>query len=209
MKTSTQTPDNAGHFGSKTASVAERPLTHFCSLPVSVNVNGVIVGPINVPAGLMMIDFLHEYLQLTGSRLGCGQGVCYACVVIIDKPDGTSEEVRTCITGVNFFHGKTIRTVEGHAKRNESGEVVELSLIQQKFLEHYSFQCGYCTPGFVNATTVLIERLKRHPVAKDKVEQTITKALNKHICRCTGYVRYYKAVKDLVMTMPGLTRGSA
>jgi aerobic-type carbon monoxide dehydrogenase small subunit (CoxS/CutS family) len=184
--------------------VTERPLTHFRTLPLSIKVNGEIVGPTDVPAGLMMIDYLHEYLHLTGSRLGCGQGICHACVVIVDKPDGTSEEVRTCITGANFFHGKTIRTIEGHAKRNEAGEVVELAPIQQKFLEHFSFQCGYCTPGFVNAATVLLERLKREPVTKDKVEATITAALNDHICRCTGYVRYYEAVKEVVLTTPGL-----
>ena len=195
--------------GAPAATVVERPLTHFRTLPLSVKVNGEIVGPTDVPAGLMMIDFLHEYLHLTGSRLGCGQGICHACVVIVDKPDGTSEEVRTCITGANFFHGKTIRTIEGHAKRNEAGEVVELSPIQQKFLEHFSFQCGYCTPGFVNAATVLIERLKRQPIAKDKVEQTITEALNDHICRCTGYVRYYEAVKEVVMTTPGLVKDAA
>ncbi|MCX4140620.1 (2Fe-2S)-binding protein [Paraburkholderia sp. SEWSISQ10-3 4] len=195
--------------GAPATTVVERPLTHFRTLPVSVKVNGEIVGPTDVPAGLMMIDFLHEYLHLTGSRLGCGQGICHACVVIVDKPDGTSEEVRTCITGANFFHGKTIRTIEGHAKRNEAGEVVELSPIQQKFLEHFSFQCGYCTPGFVNAATVLIERLKRQPIAKDKVEQTITEALNDHICRCTGYVRYYEAVKEVVMTTPGLVKDAA
>ncbi|CAB3701996.1 hypothetical protein LMG24238_03692 [Paraburkholderia sediminicola] len=201
---------NAGAAaGAPAAIVVERPLTHFRTLPVSVKVNGEIVGPTDVPAGLMMIDFLHEYLHLTGSRLGCGQGICHACVVIVDKPDGTSEEVRTCITGANFFHGKTIRTIEGHAKRNEAGEVVELSPIQQKFLEHFSFQCGYCTPGFVNAATVLIERLKRQPIARDKVEQTITEALNDHICRCTGYVRYYEAVKEVVMTTPGLVKDAA
>ncbi|MGQ7934527.1 (2Fe-2S)-binding protein [Paraburkholderia sp. D1E] len=195
--------------GAPGATVVERPLTHFRTLPVSVKVNGEIVGPTDVPAGLMMIDFLHEYLHLTGSRLGCGQGICHACVVIVDKPDGTSEEVRTCITGANFFHGKTIRTIEGHAKRNEAGEVIELSPIQQKFLEHFSFQCGYCTPGFVNAATVLIERLKRQPITKDQVEQTITEGLNDHICRCTGYVRYYEAVKEVVMTTPGLVKDAA
>lgn len=191
------------------AGVVERPLTHFRMLPLSIKVNGEIVGPTDVPAGLMMIDYLHEYLHLTGSRLGCGQGICHACVVIVDKPDGSSEEVRTCITGANFFHGKTIRTIEGHAKRNEAGEVIGMSPIQQKFLEHFSFQCGYCTPGFVNAATVLIERLQRQPVARDKVEATITEALNDHICRCTGYVRYYEAVKEVVLTTPGLVKETA
>ena len=190
------------------APVVERPLTQFRVQPLTLKVNGRDV-TVQVPTGLMMIDLLHEYLDLTGSRLGCGQGVCHACVVILDKPDGTSEEVRTCITGANFFDGKSIRTIEGHAQRNGQGEVVALSPIQQKFLEHFSFQCGYCTPGFVNAATVLIERLKRQPVARDQVEETITDALNDHICRCTGYVRYYEAVKDVVMTMPGLVKDAA
>jgi aerobic-type carbon monoxide dehydrogenase small subunit (CoxS/CutS family) len=174
--------------------------------PLALTINGQAVGPIAVPDGLPMVEFLHEYLNLTGSRLGCGQGICRACVVILDHPDGTSEEVRSCITGAHFFAGKKVRTVEGHAKRNDKGEVVELSPIQQKFLEHYSFQCGYCTPGFVNAATVLVERLKREPVARDKVEDTITDALNSHICRCTGYVRYYEAVKDVVLSTPGLVK---
>ncbi|MGU7784575.1 (2Fe-2S)-binding protein [Burkholderia sp. PU8-34] len=191
------------------AAPVQRPLVRFQPKPLSVSINGKSVGPMQVPEGLMMIEFLHEYAGLTGSRLGCGQGICHACVVILDKPDGTSEEVRTCITGAHFFHGRAIRTVEGHAKRNDAGEVVELSPIQQKFLEHFSFQCGYCTPGFVNAATVLIERLKREPVAKADVERTITEALDAHICRCTGYVRYYEAVKDVVLTTPGLVKDAA
>ncbi|MDN7639686.1 (2Fe-2S)-binding protein [Burkholderia cenocepacia] len=191
------------------AAAVERPLVRFQQKPLSVRINGKTVGPMQVPEGLMMIEFLHEYAGLTGSRLGCGQGICHACVVIVDQPDGTSEEMRTCITGAHFFHGRSIRTIEGHAKRNEAGEVVELSPIQHKFLEHFSFQCGYCTPGFVNAATVLIERLKREPIAKADVERTITDALDAHLCRCTGYVRYYEAVKDVVLTTPGLVKDAA
>ncbi|MBJ9693468.1 (2Fe-2S)-binding protein [Burkholderia cenocepacia] len=191
------------------AAAVERPLVRFQQKPLSVRINGKTVGPMQVPEGLMMIEFLHEYAGLTGSRLGCGQGICHACVVIVDQPDGMSEEMRTCITGAHFFHGRSIRTIEGHAKRNEAGEVVELSPIQQKFLEHFSFQCGYCTPGFVNAATVLIERLKREPIAKADVERTITDALDAHLCRCTGYVRYYEAVKDVVLTTPGLVKDAA
>ena len=95
--------------------------------PISLTINQKQYGPIEVPEGLMMIDFLHEYLDLTGSRLGCGQGICHACVAIVDHPSGTSEEVRTCITGAHFFNGKKVRTVEGHARVDEQGEVVELS----------------------------------------------------------------------------------
>ncbi|UXC35404.1 (2Fe-2S)-binding protein [Cupriavidus gilardii] len=175
---------------------------------LSLHLNGKDVGPVDVPEGLMMIDFLHEYTGLTGSRLGCGQGLCRACTVIVDKADGSSEEVRTCITGAHFFQGKKVRTVEAHAQRDDKGNVVALSPVQQKFLEHFSFQCGYCTPGFVNAATVLIERLKRQPVARAQLESTITEALNDHICRCTGYVRYYEAVRDVVLSTPGLVKDS-
>ncbi|MCT9125331.1 (2Fe-2S)-binding protein [Cupriavidus gilardii] len=175
---------------------------------LSLHLNGKDVGPVDVPEGLMMIDFLHEYTGLTGSRLGCGQGLCRACTVIVDKADGSSEEVRTCITGAHFFQGKKVRTVEAHAQRDDKGNVVALSPVQQKFLEHFSFQCGYCTPGFVNAATVLIERLKRQPVARAQLESTITEALNDHICRCTGYVRYYEAVRDVVLSTPGLVKES-
>ena len=174
--------------------------------PITLTINDKKVGPMPVPEGVMMIDFLHEYLDLTGSRLGCGQGVCHACVVILDKADGTSEEVRSCITGAHFFDGKKVRTVEGHAKLNDKGEVVALSPVQQKFLEHFSFQCGYCTPGFVNAATVLLERLKRVPVSRDQLDETITESLNAHICRCTGYVRYFEAVKDVALNTPGLVK---
>jgi aerobic-type carbon monoxide dehydrogenase small subunit (CoxS/CutS family) len=175
------------------------------AIPLKLTINGKDVGPMDVPDGLMMLDFLHEYAGLTGSRMGCGIGVCRACVVIVDHAGGRSEEVRTCITGAHFFAGKHIRTVEGHAQRNEKGEVVALSPVQQKFLEHYSFQCGYCTPGFVNGATVLVERLKRAPVARSRVEAVITESLDTHLCRCTGYVRYYEAVKDLILSTPGLT----
>ena len=125
-----------------------------------MTINGTQHGPIDVPEGMMMIDVLHEMLGMTGSRLGCGQGICHACVVIWDRDDKHSETVPTCITGADFFDGKRIRTIEGIAQRDQKGEVTALSPVQQAFLDQFSFQCGYCTPGFVNAATVLIERLR-------------------------------------------------
>jgi xanthine dehydrogenase YagT iron-sulfur-binding subunit len=179
------------------------------SRPLTVTINGKTYGPLDVPEGLMMIDVLHEMLGLTGSRLGCGQGICHACVVIWDRDDRTSEEVQTCITGAGFFDGKRIRTIEGIAQRNDNGEVVAMSSVQQAFLDQFSFQCGYCTPGFVNAATVLMERLKRAPIARKDVEKAVASALESHICRCTGYVRYYQAVRDVILATPGLTRDDA
>jgi len=174
---------------------------------LSMTVNGRKVGPLDVPDDLMMIDFLHEYLDLTGSRLGCGQGICHACAIILDTPDGVSRELRSCITGAHFFAGKSVRTVEGHAQRDDKGNVVRLSPVQQAFIEHFSFQCGYCTPGFVTGATVLMERLQKAPIPKEDVEKVIDEALAPHICRCTGYVRYYAAVKDVILNTPGLVKG--
>jgi aerobic-type carbon monoxide dehydrogenase small subunit (CoxS/CutS family) len=174
--------------------------------PLTVTINGKQHGPIDVPEGMMMIDVLHEMLNLTGSRLGCGQGICHACVVIWDRDDKSSETVPTCITGAEFFNGKRIRTIEGIAQFNDKDEVTALSPVQQAFLDQFSFQCGYCTPGFVNAATVLIERLRRAPIARADVEATVAAVLESHICRCTGYVRYYEAVRDVILATPGLTR---
>jgi xanthine dehydrogenase YagT iron-sulfur-binding subunit len=153
---------------------------------ITVTVNGTTHGPLEVPDGMMLIDVLHKMLGLTGSRLGCGQGICHACVVIWDRDDHTSEEVPSCITGADFFDGKRIRTIEGIARRSGADGTVVLSPVQQAFLDHFSFQCGYCTPGFVNAATVLIERLQRAPVPRDKVEETVSAAFESHLCRCTG-----------------------
>ncbi|MGY6250691.1 (2Fe-2S)-binding protein [Bosea thiooxidans] len=175
--------------------------------PLALTVNGRPVGPVDVPEGLMMQDFLHEYLNLTGARMGCGQGICHACTVIVENEGGALREMRTCITGAHWFAGKKIVTIEGHADHDAKGELVALSPVQQAFIEHFAFQCGYCTPGFVTGATVLLDQLKRKPVARAELEQVVTDALDKHICRCTGYVRYHIAVRDLILATPGLVSG--
>lgn len=169
------------------------------TVEISVTVNGRKTGSRKVPAGLAMIDFLHEYLGLTGTKFGCGIGVCHACVVIVEEPDGTSRTMRTCINGAADFAGKQVRTIEGHAKEGR------LSGVQQAFVDHFAFQCGYCTSGFVNAATCLLEDLARNPVSREGVEDRIEASLGEHICRCTGYVRYYEAVRDLILADPRLT----
>ncbi|QXH44649.1 (2Fe-2S)-binding protein [Pseudomonas xanthosomatis] len=165
---------------------------------LQLTLNGQPVVTEVVPDDLAMLDYLHEYQNLTGSRLGCGQGICHACVVIVDNPDGTSEEVRTCITGAHYFEGKKVRTIEGHAKLDEAGNPVSLNPIQQKFVDKFAFQCSYCAPGFVNAATVLVEKAQRKPLKKSELEDAIEASLGHHVCRCTGYVRYYEATRDVL-----------
>lgn len=173
---------------------------------LSLTINDKAVDPLDVPETMMMQDLLYEYLNLTGARMGCGQGICHACTVIVEKDDGTLDEIRTCVTGAHWFAGKKVRTIEGHARRDAAGAIVDLSPVQQAFIEHFSFQCGYCTPGFVTGATVLIDRLKRNPVRLDELEQAIAEGLERHICRCTGYVRYFEAVRDLILKTPGLVK---
>lgn len=150
------------------------------TVQISVTVNGRQTGPHRIPAGLAMVDFLHEYLGLTGTKVGCGIGVCHACVVIVDEPDGTSLSMRTCINGAAAFAGKRVRTIEGHAKGGR------LSAVQQAFVDHFAFQCGYCTSGFINEATRLLEDLARNPVSRDGLEERIEASLGDHLCRCTG-----------------------
>lgn len=170
---------------------------------LSLDVNGHTVGPFDVPDDLMLLDFLHEFANLTGSRYSCGIGACYACTVILDHPDGRSEKVASCVTGAHYCAGRKVRTIEGVAQQRDGQPA--LSEIQQAYLDHFSFQCSYCTPGFVMGATALIEQLRRRPVPRDRVEETILAAMNTHICRCTGYVRYLAAIKDVILRTPGLT----
>ena len=174
------------------------------TVSIRLRINGKPYGPVDVPDTISMIEVLHEYFNLTGTRFGCGVAQCRACTVIVDEPDGSSEASLTCVLPASFFDGKSIRTIEGHAVTNAQGELV-LSPVQQAFLEGFSFQCGYCTPGFVNKATVLVENLKRNPVPAKDVETRIAAELNDHLCRCTGYRDYCTALRDLILRSPGLT----
>ena len=174
-----------------------------------MTINGRETGAVEVPEDLTLLEFLHEYMNLTGTRYACGQGACNACSVLLERPDGTSLEIAACITGALFANGRRIRTIEGLAARAEDGSLQALSPVQQAYLEHFSFQCSYCTPGFVIGATALLERLERSPVPRERVEEVVLQALDRHICRCTGYVRYLAAVRDLILRTPGLTTAAA
>jgi aerobic-type carbon monoxide dehydrogenase small subunit (CoxS/CutS family) len=163
---------------------------------LAVTINGRAHDPVEVRDELSMNDFLREYLGMTGTKFGCGAAQCLSCAVIVDNPDGTSYTTPTCIVSAASFDGKAIRTVEGHAKDGE------LSALQKAFIAHFSFQCGYCTAGFLNEGQVLLERLARTPVPREELEQTIVDALDGHLCRCTGYIKYHEAVRDVILTDP-------
>jgi aerobic-type carbon monoxide dehydrogenase small subunit (CoxS/CutS family) len=143
---------------------------------ITVDVNGVSYER-EVEARKLLVHFLRDDLDLTGTHIGCDTGNCGACSVILD---GTL--VKSCMLLAVQADGASVETVEGLA-----GE--ELSPLQQSFSDHHALQCGYCTPGMLMSATAL---LRQNPSPS---EDEIRKAIQGNICRCTGYVNIVEAVK--------------
>ena len=144
--------------------------------PISVTINGTTYER-EVEARKLLIHFIRDDLDLTGSHIGCDTGNCGACSVIVD---GTL--VKSCMMLAVQADGSSIETVEGLAE----GE--ELSVLQQSFKDHHALQCGYCTPGMLMSATALLRS------TLDPSEDEIKKALQGNICRCTGYWNIFEAV---------------
>lgn len=145
-------------------------------------------------------DFLRDDLGMTGTKFCCGIAVCRVCTVAWRRvPDSHWEAIRSCSTTIEYLNGTEIKSVEGLS----SGP--ELHPLQHAFLENFSFQCGYSAPGFLMGAYCLLDKLARSPVPKDDVDAAIEDAVGEHICRCTGYVRYRRAIKQVVLATPGLT----
>lgn len=154
-----------------------------------------------VPDDLALVDYLQEDQGLSGTRLCCGIGVCKVCTVKAQRvPSSQGQPMLSCSTPVALLQGQSITTIEG------IGSATAPSKVQQAFLDHFAFQCGYCTPGFVMAATMLMERLREMPVAKDQLDQAIEDAVGQHICRCTGYARYYAAIRSVILAEKGLVK---
>ncbi len=147
------------------------------SHPVTVTINGVEYER-EVEARKLLIHFVRDDLDLTGSHIGCDTGNCGACSMIVD---GTL--VKSCMMLAVQADGATIETVEGLADGDQ------LSPLQRSFSEHHALQCGYCTPGMLMSATAL---LRENPSPS---EDEIRKALQGNICRCTGYWNIFEAVK--------------
>ena len=166
---------------------------------ISIAINGTTVKA-SVANNLSLAEFLHEKLGLTGTKVTCAMGICKACTVAA-RPVGVSSyfRVQACITPVTTLNGQEVLTVEGLA---QDGLLVPL---QQAFLKHFSFQCGYCAPGFLMGAILFIEQLKTKSIPKADIDRAISESLGEHICRCTGYTKYYEAIKEVALSTPGLT----
>lgn len=142
-----------------------------------LNINGVN-HKINVEPGDDLLSVLRNDLDLTGSKYGCGEGVCGACTVLINgKP------VPSCITPVSELVNKEIVTIEGLEKNGI------LHPVQEAFLKTDPFQCSYCAPGMIMSSVAL---LKSNP---SPTEDEIINAMNRNICRCGTYLNIITAIK--------------
>ena len=147
------------------------------SRPITVTINGETYER-EVEPRKLLIHFIRDDLDLTGSHIGCDTGNCGACSVIVN-----GQLVKSCMLLAVQADGATIETVEGLA----DGE--ELNKLQQAFKDNHALQCGYCTPGMLMSATALL-RSNPHPS-----EDEIKKGLQGNICRCTGYWNIFEAVK--------------
>jgi aerobic carbon-monoxide dehydrogenase small subunit len=144
---------------------------------VTVTVNGTTYER-EVEARKLLIHFIRDDLDLTGSHIGCDTGNCGACSVIVD-----GALTKSCMMLAIQADGSSVETVEGLADGDE------LNKLQQSFKDHHALQCGYCTPGMLMSATALL-RQSPHPT-----EDEIKKGLQGNICRCTGYWNIFDAVK--------------
>lgn len=150
----------------------------FERVPLQVKVNGKAYS-LQVEARLLLVDFLREELNLTGTHIGCDTSYCGACTVLLN-----GSTVKSCTVFAVQAHQGEVLTVEGLAK---SGE---LHPIQKAFADHHGLQCGYCTPGLLMSTYHL---LSRNPNPR---ENEIRKAIAGNTCRCTGYQNILKAIRS-------------
>jgi carbon-monoxide dehydrogenase small subunit len=146
-------------------------------MDVAVTVNGGRYER-DVEPRKLLIHFLRDDLNLTGSHIGCDTGNCGACSIIVD-----GVLVKSCMMLAVQVDGAEIDTVEG------LGEDGELNALQQAFSDHHALQCGYCTPGMLMSATALL-RENAHPS-----EEEIRRGIQGNICRCTGYVNIVEAIK--------------
>jgi len=143
---------------------------------ITVDVNGTSYER-DVETRRLLIHFIRDDLDLTGSHVGCDTGNCGACSVIVD---GTL--VKSCMILAVQADGSKIETVEGLAAGGE------LTQLQQSFSDHHALQCGYCTPGMLMSATALLRRTPK------PTPDEIKKGIQGNICRCTGYWNIVDAV---------------
>jgi aerobic-type carbon monoxide dehydrogenase small subunit (CoxS/CutS family) len=147
-------------------------------MTISVEVNGDLYER-EVDARRLLVHFLRDDLDLTGTHIGCDTGNCGACSILFD-----GDLLKSCMLLAVQADGHRIETVESLA-----GVDGELHPLQQSFSDHHALQCGYCTPGMLLSAKYLLDH---NP---EPTENEIRRAIQGNICRCTGYVNIVEAIK--------------
>jgi carbon-monoxide dehydrogenase small subunit len=161
---------------------------------IRVTVNGTDYRR-EVDARLLLVDFLRERLDLTGTHVGCEHGVCGACTVLLD-----GEPIRSCLVFAVQTEGRSVTTVEGltpaegSAGAGADADRGQMHPLQEAFRETHALQCGFCTPGFL---MTLVPFLEENP---DPDDDEIREALSGNLCRCTGYQHIVEAVRLAAQT---------
>lgn len=145
---------------------------------VTIDVNGTPYTKV-VKANTLLVNFLREELDMIGTKKGCELGDCGCCTVMLD-----GKAVNACLVLALDVDGREVTTIEGIA----DGE--DLDIVQEKFIEHAAFQCGFCTSGMIVSSRAL---LNENPSPS---EYEVREAIAGNLCRCTGYVNIVEAVLD-------------
>jgi len=159
--------------------LGERISTAFETTPVNFTVNGV-KKKLNLEPRSTLLDVLREQMDLTGTKKGCDYGQCGACTVHVN-----GQRVLSCLSLAIMQEGQQITTIEGLAK----GE--ELHPMQQAFIKHDGFQCGYCTPGQIMSAVACIH--EGHAGSKEEIREY----MSGNICRCGAYPNIVKAIQEV------------
>jgi carbon-monoxide dehydrogenase small subunit len=152
-------------------------MTHVLTISFSLNGHAIEV---DVPTHTLLIDLIRDRLGLKGTKSSCDMEVCGACTVLLD-----GEPISSCTTLAVDVDRRDVTTIEGVTPPDG------LSRIQKAFVLHGGLQCGFCTPGFIMAVTALL-RTTPHPS-----DEEIRHYLHGNVCRCTGYVKIFEAVRSL------------
>jgi aerobic carbon-monoxide dehydrogenase small subunit len=157
--------------------VGARGGTEIMKMDIAVTINGQ-KHEASVEPRLLLSDFIRDTIGLTGTHVGCEQGVCGACTILVN-----GDSVRSCLTLAVRAHGADIVTVEG------LGAPDRLNALQNEFRDKHGLQCGFCTPGMLMTA---MDLLKKYPLASD---QEIREGLSGNLCRCTGYQNIVAAIR--------------
>ncbi|UVF20448.1 (2Fe-2S)-binding protein [Microvirga terrae] len=160
------------------ASQSSAPLPETISITLTVNGEA---RQLDVLPWTVLLDLLRDHLGLTGTKKGCDHGQCGACTVIVD-----GRRINSCMAFAAMKDGAHITTVEGLAKGGD------LHPLQQAFIDHDAFQCGYCTPGQICSGVALIEE------GRARTRDEIRELMSGNICRCGAYTNIVDAIEQVI-----------